>query len=308
VRVRRDGGDAGKTEVEGRNGISEPLRPRKDEAPHTAVDVKAEVVLERELGHLLDRIDEAVRVIPGRADDGHGVRCRVLANPVDVGAPVVPNRRLEQGDAEHVRGLLQGDVRGDRDDHLGRGDAFLHSSPLAVDEHRIDQALGAAEGDDAAHLLPRVMLGDRAAIQQRRGHRHDLSLELGRTRVHVALEDVGVGEQPVRLREELVVIVAAVVDRAGDAPGIPHGVLLLGHGPELGKDALVRPRLGGDPVMGLEAVAVRVEVDERSEVLLRFLLRLLLGLLGPCRPWGLVGCRSGVVFLHRRRIVPEACS
>ena len=30
---------------------------------------------------------------------------------------------------------------------------------------------------------------------------------------------------------------------------------------------------GGDPVMSLEAIAVRVEVDERSEVALRVLLR-----------------------------------
>ena len=67
VRVRRDRRDPGEPEVEGRDRVSEPLRPRKDEAAHAAVDVEAEVVLERQLRHLLDRIDETVRIVAGGA-------------------------------------------------------------------------------------------------------------------------------------------------------------------------------------------------------------------------------------------------
>ena len=80
------------------------------------------------------------------------------------------------------------------------------------------------------------------------------------------------GEEPERLGEELIVVVAAVIDGAGDAPGVPHLVLLIGHRAELGEDALAGPRLRRDPVVSLEAVAIWVEVDERREVL---------GLIGP---------------------------
>ena len=45
-------------------------------------------------------------------------------HPVDVGAPVVAQRRLDDLDVEHVRGLLQGDVRGDGDDDLRGVDAL----------------------------------------------------------------------------------------------------------------------------------------------------------------------------------------
>ena len=74
-------------------------------------------------------------------------------------------------------------------------------------------------------------------------------------------------EEPVRLGEESVVVVATVVDRAGDPARVGHAVLLLGHGPQLGEDALVRTRLRGDPMVRLEPVAVGVEVDQGSEVL-----------------------------------------
>ena len=150
--------DPGQPEVERRNRIAEALRPGKDEAAHAAVDMEAEVVLERELRHLLDRIDEPVRVVAGRADDRDGVRCDVLAHPADVGPPVVAHRRLDQRDPQHVRGLLERDVRGDGDDDLGARDPLLHPAALAVDEHRVDQALGAAERDHPADLLARVVL------------------------------------------------------------------------------------------------------------------------------------------------------
>ena len=140
--------------------------------------------------------------------------------------------------SEHVGGLLKRDVRGDRDDHLGLPDALLDAPTLAVHEHRVDQALGATEGDDAADLLAGVVLRHRLSVEQRGGHRDDLALELGGTRIHVALQDVGVGEEPVGLGQECVVIVTAVIDRPRDLPGVADAVLLLGHGAQLGEDVL----------------------------------------------------------------------
>ena len=84
-------------------------------------------------------------------------------------------------------------------------------------------------------------------------------------------------------------VVATVIDRARYTTGIPHPVLLLGHGPELGQDAVARTRFGRDSVVGLETVSIGVEVDERREVLASRIL----------------GFQGHVVFLHRRRIVVE---
>jgi hypothetical protein len=53
--------------------------------------------------------------------------------------------------------------------------------------------------------------------------------------------------------------------------------------------------------MRLEPVSIRMEVDERGEVLLGLFLAFGLGFL-----LGLLGCLGHVVFLHRRRIVLEA--
>ncbi|HEY6782175.1 MAG TPA: hypothetical protein VI296_02980, partial [Candidatus Dormibacteraeota bacterium] len=60
---------------------------------------------------------------------------------------------------------------------------------------------------------------------------------------------------------------ATVIDRARYTTGIPHPVLLLGDGAELGQDAVARTRFGRDSVVGLETVSIGVEVDERREVL-----------------------------------------
>jgi hypothetical protein len=223
-----------------------------------------------------------------------------IATVFSVGAPVVAHRCLEQRDPKHVRRLLQRDVRGDRDDHFRGGDPLLDAAALAIDEHRVDQALGAAEGDDTTHLVALVVLRDGLTVEQRRGHGDNLALELGCARIHVALQHIRVGEQPVRLGEELVVIVTAVIDGARYAPGIPHLVFLGRHRTEFGEDALPRPRFGRDPVVGLEAVAVGVEVDECREVLRAVLL--FVGLLGLRRFLG------HAVFLHRGRIVHEARS
>ena len=73
VGVGRDGGHAGQAEVEDRDVVAELLAPRQDEAAEAAVDVQADVVLEGELRELGDRVDRAVGVVAGRADEGDGV-------------------------------------------------------------------------------------------------------------------------------------------------------------------------------------------------------------------------------------------
>jgi len=130
----------------------------------------------------------------------------------------------------------------------------LDPAALAVDEHRVDQALGAAGRDDAGHLGP--------GVEQGGGHGHDLRLQLGRARVHVALEHVGVGEQLEGARQEAVVVVVAVVDRARDAPPLPDPVLLARHLRQLRQHLLPVPGLGLQAAMAPVAVAVRVEVDQ----------------------------------------------
>ena len=166
VRVRGDRGDPGEAEVEDGDRVPEPLTPGQDEAAHAAVDVQTDVTLQRERRHLLDRVDEPVRIVPRRTDDRDGVGRDVLADPADVGTPVVAHRSLDEPDAEHVRSLLQGDVRREGDDHLGIGDALLHPAPLAVDEHRVDEALGAAERDHPADVLAGMVAGHRIAMKE----------------------------------------------------------------------------------------------------------------------------------------------
>ena len=165
MRVCRDGGDAGHAKVETWNLIPEPLAPREDEAAQTAVHVQPDVVLYRDLGKLLDRVDQPMRVVGGRADESHGVLGDVGADPIHVGEPVVAEWRLQELDPQHVGRLLKGDMRRHRHDDLGFSDSFLGTAAIAVHEHRIDQALGAAERHDAARLLTGVMLRHRVAVE-----------------------------------------------------------------------------------------------------------------------------------------------
>ena len=66
-------GDPGEAEVEDGDRVPEPLTPGQDEAAHAAVDVQTDVTLERERRHLLDGVDEPVRIVPRRTDDRDGV-------------------------------------------------------------------------------------------------------------------------------------------------------------------------------------------------------------------------------------------
>jgi hypothetical protein len=110
--------------------------------------VQVDAALEREVGQLRDRVDQAVRVRAGGADQRHRVLVDQRPHRVHVGHELVGDRGLAQLDAEVVRALVQRGVRGDGHDHVGVGDAAL-AAPLAVDEQRVHQALGAAAGEHA---------------------------------------------------------------------------------------------------------------------------------------------------------------
>ena len=59
----------GTREVEVRDVVAELLAEREEEAAEAAVDVQPDAVLERELAERRDRVDRAVAVVAGRADD-----------------------------------------------------------------------------------------------------------------------------------------------------------------------------------------------------------------------------------------------
>ena len=125
---------------------------------------------------------------------------------------------------------------------------------LAVGEHRVQDAAGAAGGDDADGLR----VGGGVAVQHVERHRDDLGLELRLARAHVALERVHVGEATERLVHEAVVLVVAAVHRAGALARLPEGVFLLGHRRQLGEDLLAGPSLLGQRAVDGEAILVRV--------------------------------------------------
>ena len=89
-------------------------------------------------------------------------------------------------------------------------------------------------------MMPR----DGIAVKHRGRHRHYLGLELGGTRIHVALQHVDVREQAERLGQKSVVVVVAVVDRPRNSTAIGDAILLTGHGRELLEDAGTVPAFG----------------------------------------------------------------
>jgi hypothetical protein len=122
---------------------------------------------------------------------------------------------------------------------------------LAIRVQGGDQALGAAAGDDTHS----------GAVQQVARHGDDLALELGGARVHVALQHIGVRELVEHLAQEVVVVVVAAVEAAGDGAPVAARVLACGHAGDLGEDGGPVERLGGHAAVG-GRVLVRIEVAD----------------------------------------------
>ena len=136
---------------------------------------------------------------------------------------------------------------------LGRVDA-AGGAVLAVGEHGVADAAGAAGGDDPGGLGA----GDRLGVEEVERHGDDLALEVRGARAHVALQRVDVREQPEGLGQEVVVVVVAAVHGPGALPGLPEGVLLLRHGGQLGEDVVAGAAVLGQRAVHREAVLVRV--------------------------------------------------
>ena len=137
-----------------------------------------------------------------------GVAGDHAAHGVDVDlAGLLFDGGVEDLDAKVVSGLIEGGVRGDRDDHLRLGDALGLAGPVAPGLDGHEDALGAARGGGAARLGPAVVHVD--------DHGDDLGLHLAHARVNVRVERVGEGELVVGMGGEAAEVLAAVVDGAG---------------------------------------------------------------------------------------------
>ena len=214
--------------------------------------MQADPARARQLGHLLDRVDEAVRVVAGAAHEGD----RLVVDEVGHGRHVrdvpVGERRVPHLDVHPVRALVEGAVRRHRHHQVGPGDATLRARLLAIRVERGHQALRAAAGDDA----------DARPVQEVGRHRDDLALELGGARVHVALQDVGVGVEVEDLAEEVVVGVVARVEAARDGALVAEGVLGVRHLGDLLEDRGAVDGLFRHSPVRLGRAPVRVEIAE----------------------------------------------
>ena len=176
--------------------------------------------------------------------------CRGHPVGVDDGRDRV-DRHGAQLHPEQPAGLVEGRVPGLRLDDVDAGQP-PGRRVLAVGQHRVQDAAAAARRDQAA----RRGVGDGLGVEQVERHREDLALELRGAGTHVALEDVHVREQAERLGEEAVVLVVTGVHRPGALAGLPEGVLLGGHRPQLGEHLLPGRALLGQGAVHGEPVRV----------------------------------------------------
>ena len=250
VGVGRDGRHARDGVVERGDVVAELAAEGEDEAAEAGVDVQPDAALEGDVGEVGDGVDGAVAVVAGGPDEGNRLVVHVVAHPVhvDLGRDRV-DRRPPQLDAEEVAGLVEGGVRRLGLDHVGPRHAARLGRVLAVGQDRVQDAARPAGGDQAARVVARRHR--RVAGLQAERHGDDLGLELRGARAHVALQDVDVGEEPEGLVHEAVVVVVPAVHGARALARLPEGVLLVGHGAELGEDLLAaRPCSGSERLTG----------------------------------------------------------
>ena len=155
-------------------------------------------------------------------------------------------------DAHPVRTLVERDVCGLGHYDVGSGDATRLTCVLAIAVERGDQTLRAAAGDHT----------DAGAVKQVGGHRDDLCLELRRARIHVALQDVGVGVEAEHLAEEGVVVVVTAVEAARHRALVALGVFGACHLGDLSEDRSPVDRLRGHLPIGLRGLPIGPETVE----------------------------------------------
>jgi hypothetical protein len=263
VRVGRDRGDARHAEVPGRHLVAEALDPGEQPAAEAAVDVHADAARLRELGDLLDGVDEAVRVVAGAADHGDRLVVDEVGHRGDVDDVSLGQGRMPHLDVHPTRTLVERHMRGHRHDDVRLRDAPLRPCVLPIGVQGRHETLRAAAGDDP----------DPCAVEQVRRHGDDLALELGGARVHVALQHVGVRVEVEDLTEEVVVGVVAGVETARDGAFVAEGVLALRHLAEIGEDRRVIYRLGRYAAVRRRRLPVRVKISENlRETVFRHLL------------------------------------
>ena len=195
----------------------EHLDERQHEPAHAGVDVAVRADRRRQRGDRRDVVLHALRVLRGRPDDQHGVLVAQRGHRLDVGGPVVLDRRLVEFQPEVVRRLVERSVRRLGDHHLGFGDPPLGGRSLAGCEHAAQDRLGAAAGEEPGDGV--------VAVQQTGGPTDHLGLDLPERRERLGVERVLVEVQASRLLGDLVHRRTAVVDHSERASVGPLDVV-----------------------------------------------------------------------------------
>ena len=198
-------------EVEGFDRPPELAAEGEDEASKAAVDVQPDAMREGDLSQGADRIDGAVAVVAGGADDGHGLIVDGIGDLgwVDQRGGRV-NRDPTKLDAEEVARLVEGRVRGLGLNDVRPLDATGCSTVFAIRQHGVADRAAAPCGEQAAGIA----IGDLVGTEHAQGHGDDLCLHLGGAWAHVSLQDIDVREETEGLRHELIVVMVAAVHGA----------------------------------------------------------------------------------------------
>ena len=211
MRVGGDGGDPGEAKVERRDVVAEHLAEREDEPAEATIDVQTDALRQGQIGELIDRVDRAVPVVGGRADQRHrGVvdECGHRRN-VDLRGDGI-DRRMAHLDAEQMARLVEGRVGGLGFHDVGHAVA-LGVGALAVREHGVGDAGGATARDQANRHVPG--LASHVGVHQVEPHRDDLAFESRGAGCDVALQRVDVAEHREGLAHECVVVLVSAVER-----------------------------------------------------------------------------------------------
>ncbi len=119
VRVAGDRSDARDAEVEDRHVVAQLFDPGQDEAAQAAIHVQPELVLQRQVGELADRVDHAVGVDAGGAQQRHRVGRDLRAHGFHIGFEIGVHRRADDLHAQVMGGFQEGRVDGHRRHHFG---------------------------------------------------------------------------------------------------------------------------------------------------------------------------------------------